>query len=122
MFAKIVLWIAGISFIGFGLWALLAPASLAGLVHFELLDEIATTEMRAFYGGLDLGLGVYLIMGAIKPEMTRACLVAGAVLLGCIALARICGLLIDGSGSGVMYFALSTEIGGALACWLALRA
>ena len=120
MFAKITLWILGLSFAFFGAWSLVSPVSIAELIHFDLTNNVAVTEMRAFYGGVELGFAAFLLAGALRPGLRSASLLSGAFILGAIAISRTIGLVLDGSGSFFIYTALATEVIGCLACWFAL--
>ena len=121
MFAKVVLVVFGLSFLAFGGWALFAPSSLAGLINFGLENSAAVTEIRAFYGGLEIGFAGFLLAAAFKDELTSAALLALAAVSGGIALARIAGLIVDASGSTLMYGALAFEFTGAVLAILARR-
>ncbi|MFK8016183.1 MAG: DUF4345 family protein [Gammaproteobacteria bacterium] len=121
MFAKVVLIFFGLSFGGFGVWALIAPASLAKLVHFSLDTPGAMTEIRAFYGGLEIGFAAFLIAAAFVRPLVPGALLALVAIAGGIALARLVGIVVDGSGSTFMYSALVWELAGAglgLLAWL----
>lgn len=113
MFAKSVLGFFGLSFGVFGVWALAAPESLARLVHFSLDTPGAVTEIRAFYGGLEIGLAVLMLAAVVYPTLTPAALLALVAAAGGIACARIVGLLLDGSASTFMFSALIWELSGA---------
>ncbi|MEM7081205.1 MAG: DUF4345 domain-containing protein [Pseudomonadota bacterium] len=121
MAAKVVLWIFGLSFLAFGGWALFDPVSFSNLVQFELTSKLATTEMRAFYGGLELGLAAFFILGALKPDLTRPALLVGLLSMGTVACSRIVGIIVDGSTGSLLYAVLAIEIIGALACFLSLK-
>lgn len=119
--AKAVLWIVGLVTLGFGLWSLLAPASVANIVQFGLTTPAAMTEMRAFYGGIEIGLGLYWIFSAQSASMQRPALLAmSAVWLG-VAGARAIGMLIDGGATGFLWAALATETASGAIAWLAYR-
>lgn len=113
MFAKVVLVFFGLSFGGFGVWALLSPLSLAKLVHFSLDTPGAVTEIRAFYGGLEIGLAIFMIAAAFYRPLIPGALLALVAAAGGIGLARIIGIIADGSGSTFMYSALVWELSGA---------
>ncbi len=113
MFAKVVLVFFGLSFGGFGVWALLSPVSLAKLVHFSLDTPGAVTEIRAFYGGLEIGFAIFLIAAVFYRPLIPGALLALTAVAGGIGLARIAGILADGSGSAFMYSALVWELAGA---------
>lgn len=114
MFVSIVLVIFGLSFGAFGVWAVAAPAGLAGLLHFGLETPGAVTEIRAFYGGLELGLCTFMLTAVVHRSLVPGALLALTFIAGGIALARIAGLLIDGSLSGLMIGALVWEMAGAV--------
>lgn len=120
MFARIVLIASGVMFISFGLWALIAPVHLAALVHFDLMDSFARTEMRAFYGGLEIGFGLFLCISGLNSLSHRTALLSCACTLSGIAICRIIGIMIDGTaGSTFMIGALSLEVVGAVVSWFA---
>ena len=114
VFATAVLVFFGLSFGVFGAWALVAPVSLAKLVHFSLETPGAITEIRAFYGGLEIGLAALLLAGAAYRPLMPVALLALVIGAGGIALARVVGLLLDGSSSGFMFGALTWEVAGAV--------
>ena len=123
MFASGVLVFFGLSFLAFGVWALVAPVSLAGLIHFGLETSGSVTEIRAFYGGLEIGFALFLFAAALNRELAPAALLALVAVTGGIALARVVGLIVDQSGSTLMYGALAFELAGAvmgLLAWLNL--
>ena len=122
MLAKVVLWLLGLGFLGLGSWALVAPHSFSELVQFSLNSSLAVTELRAFYGGLELGLGIFFILGALRPDLTKAALTAGAIAMSAVALGRLFGVLVDDSTSTLMFSVLGIEIVSAAACIWALRA
>lgn len=114
MFASVVLVVFGLSFGAFGLWALVAPDGLAKLIHFGLETPGARTEIRAFYGGLEIGLALFMVGSVFYRPLVPGALLALVATAGGIAVARVIGLLIDSSGSGVMYGALVWESTGAI--------
>ncbi len=122
MLAKVVLWLLGIGFLGFGAWALGAPHSFSEFVQFSLNSNLAVTEMRAFYGGLELGLGSFFILGALRPDLTKAALTAGAITMTTVAAGRLFGMFVDGSTGTLLLSVLGVEIVSAVACVWALRA
>ncbi|MFK7887897.1 MAG: DUF4345 family protein [Gammaproteobacteria bacterium] len=114
MFPKIVLIFFGLSFGAFGVWALISPAALANLIHLTPETPGALTEIRAFYGGLEIGLAAFLLRGAFhRPWMSGALLTLVAV-AGGIALGRCVGLALDSSVSNMMLGALVWEAAGAV--------
>ncbi len=119
---KPLLWIAGLCFLGFGLAFLIDPLGTLGATGIQLQGGLASTELRAFYGGLEVALGLLLIAAARVPRFEEGGLWLCAAGYGGIGLARLGGIALAGSGTPFLWFALSTELLlGALAL-LALRA
>lgn len=120
--SRVVLWLLGLSFAGFGLWALAMPYAFASAIGFELSNAAALTEMRAFYGGLELGLGIFFVLCAVRPNLVRAGLTLGVVALASVASTRLLGLIMDNSWNALMLGVLASEVLGIIACLWALRA
>lgn len=122
LFARIILAFYGLSFLVFGVWALIAPVSMARLIHFDLLDAMARTEFRAFYGGSEIALAVLLLVPLFRPEWTAPALILLCAASGSIALSRIAGMVADQASSGFLLIALVWELSAALlAAWAWLR-
>lgn len=119
MFGRALLWIAGLCFLGFGAAFLIAPLETLGATGIVLSGDLAATELRAFYGGLEVGLGLLLLAAARCPAYQRAGLWLCLASYGGIGLARLLGIALAGSGTPFLWFALATELGlAAAAGWL----
>ncbi len=118
---KLWLVIGGVGFLAFGAWMLVAPQAAMAMVGITLPEGAPTTEIRAFYGGLELGLGALLLAAVHKVQYHRAGLVLGCVSYGSIALARALGMLIDGGASSFLWIALAVEVALAAGYWWLLR-
>lgn len=118
---KLWLVIGGVGFLAFGAWMLVAPQAAMAMVGITLPDGAPTTEIRAFYGGLELGLGALLLAAVHKVQYHRAGLVLGCVSYGSIALARVSGMLVDGGASSFLWVALAVEVTLAAGYWWLLR-
>lgn len=112
-FARFSVLLTALVYFGFGLTLLLAPSVIEG-TGVTLTTASARTEIRAFYGGLELGLALFFVIGAIKTSWLRSALCAQACSLGLIACARLFGVIIDGSHSLMHYLLLSAELSGSL--------
>ena len=118
MLTKVALGLAALGFLGFGLAALIAPVATMAGADLALTDPRAIVEVRAFYGGLEIALGILLVL-AFRAKYQSAGLVLGfASYLG-IALARGLGMLLSGTQSNFLWFALATELLFAGFCGLA---
>lgn len=120
-FARLVLGLAALPFLGIGFAFLLAPAALAARVDVALGSATADHDVRAVYGGLQLGCAALLAWGAARPERVRFALAAQLLLYGGLAGARLVAWAAVGAPGS---FGLALHAGEALgfgAAWLALR-
>ena len=93
--SRIALTTAAAGFAGFGAACLVRPKSMLRLVDVKATSPIGTTELRAMYGGMELGLGAFFALALAKPEWMRPALAAQALGLGTLAGARLAGVLHD---------------------------
>ncbi len=122
--ARFVLWTLAVVFIGFGVVALIQPSAMTGPPGLDASAPGAVTEVRALYGGLQIGLGAFLIWAALDPSRWPLALLAYGFVIGAVGDCRFIGLLIDGNWTGFHLFALGFEwvtAGIALLLWWRLR-
>ncbi|WP_374604728.1 DUF4345 family protein [Arenimonas sp.] len=117
---KWVLVLAGLGFLGFGIAITAAPAAVLGGVGIGG-TAAGLVELRAFYGGLELGLGSFLLVCAARPAWREAGLWSVALINGGIAAARLLGIALSGEFTGFFAGALVWELGFTAAAILALR-
>jgi hypothetical protein len=113
--------LSGLSFLGFGIAFLIAPRETLALAGVVTEGAIAATELRAFYGGVEVALGALLLACATTSTRWRDGLWLTLVCYGAIGLTRLAGMALDGSDSFFLRFAAGTEIGFALAAAALLR-
>jgi hypothetical protein len=77
-----------------GLGCLLAPSLFAQQAQFQTAPS-ALAEIRAFYGGLQLGIGLFLLWCLRTTSRTSQGLMLVGLAVGGAGLARIFGILID---------------------------
>jgi hypothetical protein len=111
MLPRFTLWLAGLGFLGFGIACLVAPLQVLGAAGVVLSGPIAATEVRAFYGGLQLGLAFCLLLSALRPAYRRAGLLLCLAAYGGIGVARALGMALDDVSSTFLWFALAVELG-----------
>ena len=116
-----LLWLSGVCFLGFGLAFLWAPRETLALAGVATEGAIAATELRAFYGGVEVALGTLILCCATRRERWRDGLWLTLACYGAIGVTRIAGMVIDGSDSPFLRFAACTEIGFALLAIAGLR-
>jgi hypothetical protein len=120
-FARVVLALSALPFAGIGVAFLVAPVALAAHVDLSLGSATADHDVRAVYGGLQLGCATLLAWGAAQPERVRFALVAQLLLYGGLAAARGVAWSVAGPPGP---FGAALHVGetfGFLAAWLALR-
>lgn len=120
-FAIILLVLGGLGFLGFGVWLLVDPAGGLSGVDIAATAPAGLIELRAFYGGLEVGLGLFLLACARNPEWQRPGLWLTALGNGGIGLTRIAGIAMSGVFVPFFAYALVWEIGFSLAALIALR-
>jgi peptidoglycan/LPS O-acetylase OafA/YrhL len=118
--ARISLLLAGLAYAGFGILTLAWPRSM-GILGVELTRPAAVTEIRAFYGGLELGMALFFFRALRDPAWHRPALFVQAASLGGVVLARLFGIVIDGSGEPLVLLLAAAEGAGALLGFIALR-
>ena len=120
-FPTVVLLLAALGFLGFGGWLLVDPAGGLAGVDIGATSAAGLVELRAFYGGLEVGLGLFLLACAARPAWRVPGL--WLVLLGnlSIGLARVYGIASSGVFNAFFAAALAWEFGFPLLAWLALQ-
>lgn len=121
LFPVVVLVLCGIGFLGFGLWLLLDPVGGLSKVDIAATSKVGQIELRAFYGGLEIGLGAFLIACAMRPEWQTSGLWLVLLTNGGCATARLIGIALAGTFSTYLGWALTWELGFAALAALALR-
>ena len=116
-----VLALAGLGFLGFGLWFLVDPIGPLAAIGITATGAPAATEFRAFYGGLEVGLAALLLAAAAKPTWRVPGLWLVVATNGGIAAGRLIGVAVDGVWVPFFTYALVWELGFAALAALALR-
>lgn len=121
-FARGLLVVASLIFVGIGLLYTISPGML-----FAVFPEGAAgnadgrTEIRAVYGGIELGLGIFFGLGAARRAgLEPATLLAGLVSMGA-GLARCVGFLAEGELAGLNHYWAILELLGGVAGFVAYR-
>jgi hypothetical protein len=121
VFARVVLLISAGIFGYFGALTLWSPSRMAAMVDFALTTPTASVELRAMYGGLGIGIALFLLLAAFRSELAPAGLWATALMLGGLGAGRLAGLLLTPGARPVMWIALAVEVVGGVMALLALR-
>jgi len=90
----IILRIVGALYILSGLWCMARPLLAASFVGYELQGAVGKAEFFTVYGGLQLGLGLAMLIGSsVKQAFVGTMLMAFVVSL-VLALVRLLSLLV----------------------------
>ena len=119
LFARIVLLIQIAALALLGLAYFIRPEEMASFSGALLMGNAAVTEVRAYYGGLQLGLATYLAMALLRLDLLRPALIMLVSLYSVLALARLAGLWLDGGTQQAfnLYALLLEAVSAALAWW-----
>jgi hypothetical protein len=112
--SRIALITAAAGFTGFGIACLVRPKSMLNRVDVRARSARGATELRAMYGGLELGFGAFFAAAAAKPEWSRPALVAQALGLGALAASRLAGIVSDHPRGRLMKVLFATEASAAV--------
>ena len=82
-------------FLGMGLYALAAPASLIRPFGINLSGPQSRAEVRAVYGGFGLAMAGVLGYAALHPSASDAILITVAVALAGMAVGRLISAVLD---------------------------
>ena len=118
---RIVLIVMGILWVLFGVLGLISPAVVGGGLGIELPTADAVTDVRAIYGGLQIGIGLYFFYCSRSAELIRPGLIALALIAAGFGVGRSFGILVDGARGGLIFFALTIEVIAFALAWISLR-
>lgn len=133
-FAKIILSITAATWILYGGWLFVDPAALNYAFGDELKHWTTLVEIKAMYGGAEIALGIFALLGVLNPRqyMRPALTLWFMIYLG-LAIGRLIGIAeFDGSYSltmgpeglpdsynpGALWF---LEIPSAILCFIGLK-
>ncbi|HLL52181.1 MAG TPA: DUF4345 family protein [Myxococcaceae bacterium] len=94
-FTRVILFLNVLLFLGFGLAFTAWPARMAQTPGIPLPSPSALSDVRAIYGGMELGFAAYLAVCVYRRETVKG-LLAATLVLGGTAVGRGIGLAVDG--------------------------
>lgn len=108
-------------YVVFGLAALFVPSWLASIFGIELGSPSALADFRAIYGGIPLGVGVFMAAGLYRSEwLSPAVALAGVCALEA-ALARAYSWIASGTPSPLIIAFMCAELLAAHWAWSCYR-
>ncbi|MEO6065822.1 MAG: DUF4345 family protein [Lysobacterales bacterium] len=109
--ARFVLVVAGLAMLGFGVLLALDPINwLAGAGVTVGADAVTRIEIGAFYGGIEVGIGLLLLMAAAQRQYQRAGLWLLLATHGGIGLTRAALVLASGTSTPFLLAAGGYEL------------
>lgn len=97
-------------YILFCIWCLVAPEATSVSVGLIPQGEKGLAEYFAVYGGLELGIGLFFLIAALKPQYSNAGLLFASCMYFGIVAARSLSLVRNGSDIGLGWALFSLEI------------
>ncbi len=101
----------------FGLFGALywvIPVKMAEKVEVAMTTRGAIIDVQGIYGGMELGIALFLAWCAWKPERVRIGLAAGSFVLASIALSRVVAIAHFGSPGGAVAGLVALDAVGAI--------
>lgn len=121
-FGRIVLLLGAAGFGGFGFVFAVVPEILAAGIDLGISNPVARTDVRAVYGGLEIGVAVFLFWCASAGHRVRYGLIAMTTCFGGVFAARLLGVVLDGTLDPLTLSLLAVEIGATVLGTIALAA
>ncbi len=119
---RALLWINGIGFLSLGIAGLILPNLIVDMIGYQLMGTDAAIEVRAQYGGLFIGIGLFALWGVLRSEMWQASIGLMLLVYAGLALGRIVGLMVDvGVPGAYTYGATGFEIVMTIVFGISLR-
>ena len=99
MLARILVAINGVMFLLYGGMCLLDPNTPADMASVVITAASGSVETTAMYGGLQISIGIFLILSALNIQRTITGLEILAYTMGGLGIARLSAIAIYGSDS-----------------------
>jgi hypothetical protein len=112
--ARLVLALSGAPFVAIGLAFLVDPFVMGAQIGLGLAGATAANDVRAVYGGLQIGLGALLWACAAHPGRVRAGIAVSLATFGGLSAGRIVSLLVDGMPAPLGLLLHAGELAGLL--------
>lgn len=106
---KPFLLLCGITFIVIGFNTFRDPVAAMALVELNISSVSALNEMRANYGGMQIGIGLLLLAGFRQPSLAAPALLAQSLIVGGLVMGRLISILMDGAPNAFILGLLALE-------------
>lgn len=72
---------------------------------YDLSSAVARTEVRAMYGGLQMAIGIYALLGAFRLKYREPAMMFFTIALTGLSLCRLGGMMIEGESTYLSFTA-----------------
>ncbi len=110
LYSKAILLLFGFVYGALGLWCFIGPEGVAARVGLEFVDESGRAEFQVVYGGLEMAIGVYLIICGLTASLRLSGLLFLMISSGFLFGVRGIALMGDGVFTQTTYTLLATEV------------
>jgi hypothetical protein len=117
---KLAIGMTAAAFLGYGTLSMFKPDTLRK-IGVRAADANGRAELRAMYGGMELGFGVFFALASRRPEWRRPALTAIACAIGALGVTRIATSAAEGADP-ISYALAAPEIAAATLAAVALAA
>ena len=107
---RMLLWVYVTLNLGIGFGCLVDPVGLLAPLAVEAADNRGIIELRAMYGGLQIGVGLFLAWCALHPERVRLGLLAATLEIGGLGLTRLASYLVMSADGWLTPFLCVVEV------------
>lgn len=114
MFAQIFIGVLGLIFAAYGAACFINPALLESMAGILSTNSTASTEIRAMYGGVQIGIGMFYCFTAVLKHHLKTTVLLHTVLFSAVVLTRSLGIFLDGGS----WSPFGPEAYNAAALWL----
>jgi hypothetical protein len=118
---RIVLILFAVGWAAFGVSCLVSPVAMLNPFNIQLLNPESLAEIRAMYGGAQIGLAAFFLYASLSQALVKPGLLLAALIMGGFALGRLTGIVIDGSFQLVTLGSLVIEVAICCLALVALR-
>lgn len=94
---RILVTLGAVGFAGFGLYGLFSPLGIFGLVHGTASHVDTLNDLRAVYGGFQLGIACFLAACLADRWSLSAGLFLMTATFACMVVARTLSFVVDGA-------------------------
>jgi hypothetical protein len=109
-YGKFVLVVYILMYLSFGVMFLFWPVHWTGTMGIKLSTSTAINDIRATYGGFELGMAAFLIYCLLAPQYLRIGLLAAGLSIAGFAIGRVTGLILDRPSGILMPLLFGIEI------------